>query len=156
MDMPHLAMPNPASPIIRLLLAETTIPSQAMPRSEDGTRLYLPTFVDIAIVGDDLCIEAILRPRDSFWWDYDDDSHPRLSLKIRSADILSLRLREYWGEDNDPLPAAKLAIRDPLGVQESLSILFAGTDANNPGYWLQLLAKLLNERFKTRLEDGDF
>ncbi len=152
--MGELTIPKPGPLVVKLVLAKTTVPQKVLPRGEHDKRLILPTYARLSVSGDTLRIKATLRDPEDEWFTPNDSELPTIEITLLKQDILHLRTGDTWrpggytdyqGRHPSEYPAAVLAIRDPLGVENELYFTFASTDANNPDYWIKVLVKLIRE-----------
>ena len=166
--MGELTVPKHGPPVLKLVLATTTVPELVLRKVVHGEHLFLPTFAEVSIKGEEICIEAKLYdPMEGWirhWLDSDDPSLPTLQLRFGKDDILGLRIGGSWtsdlrtGESRHAgyvrYPTAVLDIRDPLGVKERWSLTFASTDANNAAYWIAAFAKMMREDLGIPVEES--
>jgi len=134
---------KPGLPVIKLVLAETTIPSQFLPQ-----HLYIPTLAFLSIKGGVLHVDVKIRDPESDDWELDDPTVRSKTFDIGKDQILGIVIggtRSRGGYNR--YPRVQLVIRDPLGIVESLSLTFASTDANNPTYCIKAFAKILTDQF---------
>jgi hypothetical protein len=141
---------------VRLQLFSTDVPSDALPRGQQGERLLLPTSARILVRDDVLRIEMIAHDPD-LWGDryyvepdFDDANPPIIVLSLNKDEILRVVV---GGRNYNHEPTAELSFRDPLEVVESLSLIFASTDRNNPDYAIKAMAKMLSQRLDIVVED---
>lgn len=150
--MGELTISKPGPLVVELVLAKTTVPQQVLPREEHGKCLILPTYARLSVSADALSIKATLREPEDEWLTSNDPELPTIEITLLKQHILHLRTGDTWrpggytdylGRHPIEYPAAVLAIRDPLGVENELYFTFASTDANNPDYWIKVLVKLI-------------
>src|SRR4051794_13393996 len=122
-----LDTPKPGTPIIKLLLVHTTIPSQAL-----AVDFCLPTFAAVSLKGTSLLVQVKRRDPEGDFWDSDEPSVPTGDFELKKSDILLLSVGGTWKLHYSRFPTATFSIRDPFGVVASLEITFVSTDANNP------------------------
>jgi hypothetical protein len=146
----NLALARPDDLIVSIVIAETTIPSRCLP-----PELFLPARATIFFGEDTIKIRVRLAEdadfsemEDSDIWQAEDPNAAYYLIELTNEDLCYIDLNATWPKGpRRRMCCAKLEVRDPLDVQESLQIPFASFDRNNPGYWIKHLAKKMNQRY---------
>jgi len=139
--MADLDIPKPPTRGIKLVLVGTTFPAQFLPAS-----LIFPTWSTVSVGDTSVSVEVKVRDARNELQETDNPDVPTQTLELVKANLLSITTGEKWTIGRKTYPGATLAIRDPLGVEDSFGLTFLSLDANNPTYLLKLLAKMLSDR----------
>jgi hypothetical protein len=145
----NIALARSDDYVVAIVIARTNIPSQALP-----PELILPARARISFGEDTIKIRVRLAEnadfsdaKDSDLWQAEDSNAEYHSIELINK-IRGVDLNGTWPQGpRRPKCCAILKIRDPNEVEEFLTIHFASLDRNNPGYWINLVAKTLNRRY---------